>query len=1027
MRKCAWLVGLLLAACGGAGGDSTGSQGGSAPENDAAPGGEAGGAPSPDSGPAPGGSRTDAAPEGGSMGGVPVGGDRPDAATGGAQPPDDQGVPTDGPQAGGAQGGADVPDMAVAPPNPEDIRLNEIDCHGKEWIELINLTDAPIDLAGWTLSDTVSEEPDPTDLYVLPENSVVEPGQFFIVYEGDVDEQLEGFEFGIACGGDEVRLLRPDGSLADETEVPGREGLPVTWGRLPDGTGEWIPTEPTEGNRNRPGVDPGPILFDPVGAGVPVFHLTVTPDDIGALTRDPRTTVQAEMQFERVGEAPTEPIFVGVHLKGRIGSFRPLSGKSGFKVDINWVDGTQRFLGLKELTFNNLVQDRSAMSQWMSYEIFRAMDVCVPRMGYARVILNGTDYGLYAHVENYDDLLFSRCFDSTGHVYEGRYGEDIRVDLLNRLELKEGDPLDRADMEAIIGALDNPPEGGLYATREGQALFDWDRILSTIATEQFIGHWDGYAPTRNNWLMHVTRNGRLSLQPWGTDQCFERNLDLYSGQGRLLQYCMTDVPCRNAYEVRLGRVLDAIEGLDLENRAREVFDVIAPEVDTDSRDATNLASVQRGFESHLTFLRNRVAAISEALECVLGENADPDGDGYRCDTDCAPDDPEINPGAVDTCRDGIDQDCSGEADDDAGCPDCETFVRDEHRYLVCTTPRNWQNAQAHCQAFGSNLAAPDSLAEVEWLMSKARPVRNQDYWIGLNDRDREQYMEFLNGAGFPGPDIPWNAGEPDNAGDEDCVFVRGQDGRLSDLNCLRQKGVLCEDLCDFIGDADRDGANRCGADCDDNDNTRFPGAPEVCGDGVDQDCDEQVDEGENCDCREVFRGAHRYRICGTPRSQADARQVCQAQGSDLVVFNSAGEAVWVAAQVAALREMNVWVGLADRFALDEFSWVNGDVLDFATWRVPFWAQGQPDSGGADDCVVALGADAGRLDDRGCDQVHGVVCEDTCARRIDLDFDGYPACGNDCDDGDPNTHPGAMDVCGDRVDQDCDGAVDEGCR
>ena len=94
--------------------------------------------------------------------------------------------------------------------------------------------------------------------------------------------------------------------------------------------------------------------------------------------------------------------------------------------------------------------------------------------------------------------------------------------------------------------------------------------------------------------------------------------------------------------------------------------------------------------------------------------------------------------------------------------------------------------------------------------------------------------------------------------------------------------------------------------------------------------------------------------------------------------------------------------------------------------MPFWAQGQPDSGGADDCVVALGADAGRLDDRGCDQTHGVVCEDTCARRIDLDFDGYPACGNDCDDGDPNTHPGAMDVCGDRVDQDCDGAADEGC-
>ena len=105
-----------------------------------------------------------------------------------------------------------------------------------------------------------------------------------------------------------------------------------------------------------------------------------------------------------------------------------------------------------------------------------------------------------------------------------------------------------------------------------------------MATEIFVGHWDGYSPTRNNWVMHVDGDGRLSLQPWGTDQCFDRNLDLYSGQGRIFQYCMTDAPCRAAYETRMGRVLEALDALDLEARARAVFEVIAPEVDTDTRE-----------------------------------------------------------------------------------------------------------------------------------------------------------------------------------------------------------------------------------------------------------------------------------------------------------------------------------------------------------------------------------------------------------------------------------------------------------
>ncbi len=56
----------------------------------------------------------------------------------------------------------------------------------------------------------------------------------------------------------------------------------------------------------------------------------------------------------------------------------------------------------------------------------------------------------------------------------------------------------------------------------------------------------------------------------------------------------------------------------------------------------------------------------------------------------------------------------------------------------------------------------------------------------------------------------------------------------------------------------------------------------------------------------------------------------------------------------------------------------------------------------------------------------VDCEHGVAgAATDGDGDGYKWC-DECDDGNPNVHPGAKEICGNGVDDDCNGFVDDGC-
>ena len=65
-----------------------------------------------------------------------------------------------------------------------------------------------------------------------------------------------------------------------------------------------------------------------------------------------------------------------------------------------------------------------------------------------------------------------------------------------------------------------------------------------------------------------------------------------------------------------------------------------------------------------------------------------------------------------------------------------------------------------------------------------------------------------------------------------------------------------------------------------------------------------------------------------------------------------------------------------------------------------------------------------------DEICGNSVDEDCSGSLDdkdSDGDGYidiNCGGDDCDDGDPNVHPGAEEICGNDIDDDCNGVVDD---
>jgi hypothetical protein len=312
-------------------------------------------------------------------------------------------------------------------------------------------------------------------------------------------------------------------------------------------------------------------VYDP--GTVNVIELTLPPESVANLEAEPGEYQPGTFAFRETDGTPTgigpveTTLPVKVKLKGKA-SFQPLTGKAAFKFKFG---KTERFRGLKKMTLNNMIEDPSMTHETLSYAAFRAAGVPASRTGFAYLRVNGEAFGVYLNVETLDEVSLERLFGSfdktTQHLYEGEDGHDVKPGEAGAFEIDEGEETSRADLEALIEAVNSP---GLepWSTRV-EATADLQEMTKMWAVEKYVGHWDGYSGKAgehqpNNYYLFSDPLGRFQMLPWGTDETwsFEHEVSFDGPGGVMFNFCLEDPTCAAMYREAVEEVVAEVEALD---------------------------------------------------------------------------------------------------------------------------------------------------------------------------------------------------------------------------------------------------------------------------------------------------------------------------------------------------------------------------------------------------------------------------------------------------------------------------------
>lgn len=291
---------------------------------------------------------------------------------------------------------------------------------------------------------------------------------------------------------------------------------------------------------------------------------------------------------------------VAVRVKGNGTYLSSLSGdKRAFKVDLNKSVKGQKVGGVDELTFNNLLNDYSCLSDALAYEFFREAGVPAPRTAYAYLSASvertwdRKPLGLYVMVEAVDEVFALERFGSkrtpvfkpvTYELFQYLGDDWPAYEAIYDLKTRATAEQQRRVIEfARLVTQVSDPE---FARQLGEFL-DLEQFARFLASEVLLSNYDSFLSNGQNFYLYLDPvSNKFGFIPWDLDLSWggffllgttkERECASFwhpwVGQHRFLQRVMAVEEFRQLYRRQLE---DLLARLFIPSRLSQRIDAVA--------------------------------------------------------------------------------------------------------------------------------------------------------------------------------------------------------------------------------------------------------------------------------------------------------------------------------------------------------------------------------------------------------------------------------------------------------------------
>jgi hypothetical protein len=491
-------------------------------------------------------------------------------------------------------------------------------------------------------------------------------------------------------------------------------------------------------------------------------------------------------------------------------------------------------------------------------------------------------------------------------------------------------------------------------------------------------------------------------------------------------------------------------------------------------------------------------------DCSGVDGVDADGDGFPLEDpgydgdfsnwDCNDSDPTVYPGATEIESDGIDNDCDGidaaDLDNDGhiaeaaggddcndgdantypGAPeqadgvdnDCDGAI-DEGTINADDDGDGFSEIQGDCDDTNALLDPADADGDGRSLCSDPPDCDDDDASLTPVDLDGDTFSSCIGDCDDLDADVNPLMDEVCNLVDDDCDGVQAPD----EVDGDGDGAAACNDCDDDdpaldFTDFDNDGVSPCAGDCDDLLPYVFPGAADLAGNGLDENCDGvdgidsdgdglasmssgglDCDDGDgyspctgDCDDDDGAVGPDAYDACDDGLDTDCGGDLILEQDNDGDGASECGGDCDDANPIANPDDVD-----GDGASSCDGDCDDGDVLlNLLDTDGDGWTSCTGDCDDLDVTVSPSLPEICNLKDDDCDgwqpadEVDGdgdgdaacVDCDDAdpALSTLDADGDGHSSCGGDCDEDSTwaaSIFPLALDNWGDGIDANCDGA------